>query len=375
MSLLHQVLQDIDKRDAVPSALPHALQMSHESAALAASGTAYSASERAHSGAFTLKELSIKSIQPLLWSALMFVPAVFYFLHHDASQPEAASTVNTVSPVTSFVAEKQPGKPLVLRDNNNAAEQAEALSVQAPVPFAPEAAADPIIAETVAAEPVAAEPVAVQRVADRSRSSTAEKTQSSIRALETQKIKPEVDAAATKNSSAFNTTNTVSESRSSVVRSGQQAQQYYRQATEYMAVKQFSQALSAVDQALAIEIREDYLAIKLRIYLEQKAQDKFLQLYAQNTSVLHPYWLAVAAPGLHLFGRLEDAARVYQQLILLQPEVVNWPLALAQALQSAGRTQQARSVLEGLYQQNRLTPAQQRWVEQKLRRSGPVNTN
>ncbi|PHS66214.1 MAG: hypothetical protein COB09_01745 [Thalassobium sp.] len=368
MSLLHQVLQDIDKRDAVPSALPHALQMSHESAALAASGTAYSASERAHSGAFTLKELSIKSIQPLLWSALMFVPAVFYFLHHDASQPETASTVNTVSPVTSFVAEKQPGKPLVLRDNNNAAEQAEALSVQAPVPFSPEAAADPIIAETVAAEPVAAEPVAVQRVADRSRSSTAEKTQSSIRALETQKIKPAVAAAATKNSSAFNTKNTVSESRSSVVRSGQQAQQYYRQATEYMAVKQFSQALSAVDQALAIEIREDYLAIKLRIYLEQKAQDKFLQLYAQNTSVLHPYWLAVAAPGLHLFGRFEDAARVYQQLILLQPEVVNWPLALAQALQSAGRTQQARSVLEGLYQQNRLTPAQQRWVEQNLRR-------
>jgi len=363
MSLLHQVLQDIDKRDAVPSALPHALQMSHESAALAASGTAYSASERALSGAFSLKELSIKSIQPLLWSALIFVPAVFYFLHHDASQPEAASTVNTVTPVTSFVAEKQPGKPLVLRDNNYAAEQAEALSVQAPVPFAPEAAADPIIAETVAAEPVA-----VQRVADRSRSSAAEKTQSSIRALETQKIKPAVAAAATKNSSAFNTTNTVSESRSSVVRSGQQAQQYYRQATEYMAVKQFSQALSAVDQALAIEIREDYLAIKLRIYLEQKAQDKFLQLYAQNTSVLHPYWLAVAAPGLHLFGRFEDAARVYQQLILLQPEVVNWPLALAQALQSAGRTQQARSVLEGLYQQNRLTPAQQRWVEQKLRR-------
>ena len=375
MSLLHQVLQDIDKRDAVPSALPHALQMSHESAALAASGTAYSASERAHSGAFSLKELSIKSIQPLLWSALIFVPAVFYFLHHDASQPEAASTVNTVTPVTSFVAEKQPGKPLVLRDNNNAAEQAEALSVQALVPFAPEAPADPIIAETVAAEPVAAEPVAVQRVADMSRSSAAEKTQSSIRALETQKIKPAVAAAATKNSSAFNTTNTVSESRSSVVRSGQQAQQYYRQATEYMAVKQFSQALSAVDQALAIEIREDYLAIKLRIYLEQKAQDKFLQLYAQNTSVLHPYWLAVAAPGLHLFGRFEDAARVYQQLILLQPEVVNWPLALAQALQSAGRTQQARSVLEGLYQQNRLTPAQQRWVEQKLRRSGPVNTN
>ncbi len=354
MSLLHQVLQDIDKRDAVPSALPHALQMNHESAALAASGMAYSASERAHSGAFSLKELSIKSIQPLLWSALIFVPAVFYFLHHDASQPEVASSVNTVSPVTSFVAEKQPGKPLVLRDNNNAAEQAEALSVQALVPFAPEAAADPITVETVAAEPVA-----VQRVA--------EKTQSSIRALETQKIKPAVAAAATKNSSAFNTTNTISESRSSVVRSGQQAQQYYRQATEYMAVKQFSQALSAVDQALAIEIREDYLAIKLRIYLEQKAQDKFLQLYAQNTSVLHPYWLAVAAPGLHLFGRFDDAARVYQQLILLQPEVVNWPLALAQALQSAGRTQQARSVLEGLYQQNRLTPAQQRWVEKKLR--------
>jgi tetratricopeptide (TPR) repeat protein len=315
MSLLHQVLQDIDKRDAVQPVLPPSLQLDHETPA----------------AAYFPAQLRFRRYQPVFWLLLILIPVFFY--------------------LSERLTENGPEKVIT--------EAAVPAAIQSA--DIPENADIPADSNTENTQPAAAEEITAvitsnNEIRAGAQNTFAEETQPQPSVLTTAE-KPVKEKAEP----------TASASAASVVRSDQEAQQHYLQALDDLASQQFSMALEHINQALVLAEREDYLAIKLRIYLEQKEREQFLQFYAQHASVLHSYWLAVAAPGLHLFGRYDDAVRVYQQLILAQPDVVNWPLALAQALHSAGRNQQARSVLESLYEQNRLTPDQQRWVEQRLK--------
>lgn len=309
MSLLHQVLQDIDKRDAVQPALPSSLQLDYETPAAACFPA----------------QFRFRRYQSVSWLLLILIPVFFYLsVPQTENIPEKA-----VTEVAAPAAIQSADIPADSITENTQPVPAENLTAVV-------AANDEIKPLTLNTLPEEAQPL---------------------------------PAALTDAGKAENEKTEVhsSTSTASVVRTDQEAQQHYLQALDDLAVQQFSMALEHINQALALAGREDYLAIKLRIFLEQKEREQFLQFYAQHASVLHAYWLAVAAPGLHLFGRYDDAVRVYQQLILAQPDVVNWPLALAQALHSAGRNQQARSVLESLSQQNRLNAEQKRWVEKKLK--------
>ncbi len=283
MSLLHQVLQDIDKRDAVQPALPPSLQLDHEVPA----------------AAYFPVQLRFRRYQPVFWLLLILIP-VFVYLSERLTEdrPENVITESAREPATASAEEQRSD---TLAETNTADTQTSAVK--------------DITAVVSANDKVKAVGLNVFQ----------EDSQPQPSALITAE-KPEKEKAEP----------TASVSAASVMPSDREAQQYYFQALDDLARQQFSMALEHINQALVLAEREDYLAIKLRIYLEQKERDKFLQFYAQHASVLHSYWLAVAAPGLHLFGRYDDAVRVYQQLILAQPDVVNWPLALAQALRSAG---------------------------------------
>ncbi|MCD8523446.1 MAG: tetratricopeptide repeat protein [Saccharospirillaceae bacterium] len=353
MSLLHQVLQDIDQRDAAKPVLPHRLQMNQDDAAPAAA-MACSGSEK--SGFIVPADVSRRTFYTV-FLLLMVLPALLYFSLNNPSESVAEHTQTVSAGHDGSVLEHQ-----------------ESVTAQAGIPWVSDMvvshpsgiAADGVPSVSVDSVSVDSVPIHSAAVPDRIAAESEE-----IRLLragpETQENKSALATPATSADTPSAAGDSVADRRLSVVPSGHKAQQYYLQASTYMAEKNFSQALSAVDQALALDVRDDYLAIKLRIFWELKEDQQFLQLYNQNTAIVHPYWLAVAAPGLHMLGQFDDAVRVYQQLILLQPEIVNWPLALAQALQSAGREQQALRVLESLYQQKRLTPDQQRWVEQTLK--------
>ncbi|UXD86558.1 tetratricopeptide repeat protein [Thalassolituus hydrocarboniclasticus] len=325
MSLLHQVLQDIDKRDADRLMLPPSLQLDDSASGLNPATEYSSAVFPAHP--------RYRRYQPLFWLLLVLTLGIFFLSDDFSGNPENSSDL------PGFIDRQAQSDSASISLKNSA----PANSKQSTADLNPE---KPLSSE----QPVSSvPPVLTEKTMPAERTLPEQSTPAEASGQKAPAKEPELNRNV------------------SVVRSDQQAQEYYLQAMDELSRKQFSPALEHIDQALALTVRDDYLAIKLRIYLEQKEQEKFLQLYATHASVLHPYWLAVAAPGLHLFGRYDDAARVYQQLILAQPEIVNWPLALAQALHSAGRNQQARSVLENLYQQNRLTPEQKRWVEQRLK--------
>lgn len=142
-------------------------------------------------------------------------------------------------------------------------------------------------------------------------------------------------------------------------------QSLYRQAVRFSSIGQFQQADEVLEQALAIEPRIAYLALKLRLFLEQKNADGFIQFYRQHNGTDSGEWLTVAAPGLHMLGFYQEAAAAYERLIHQQPSVVSWPMAMSLALTDAGERERAKLVLAWLPERYSLNPAQRQWVVQK----------
>ena len=153
---------------------------------------------------------------------------------------------------------------------------------------------------------------------------------------------------------------------SAVVRRSDKSTVAYRAALTALQKKDTAQALDNINAALASDGRDEYRTLKLRILLEQGDAAAFTRFYQQHDSISDAGWLAVAAPGLHMLGHPELAVVPYQNLIVRQPAVANWPLALASAWEAQGKPLPARSVLENTLTHYVLTSAQRQWVQQKI---------
>ncbi len=145
-----------------------------------------------------------------------------------------------------------------------------------------------------------------------------------------------------------------------VIRTGAEARQWYQQALIAVRQQRWEDAQQAITQALRTDPRDEYAALQLRVYLQQQRSDDFLRYYRQERQRQAPAWLSVAAPGLHLLGFYADAAVAYRQL-LAQQNRPQWALALAAALWDDGQRIQAQAVLQSI-QPARLSAEQQAWV-------------
>ena len=149
-----------------------------------------------------------------------------------------------------------------------------------------------------------------------------------------------------------------------IIRTGAEARQWYQQALAAARQQRWDEANRAIEQALRLDNQDDYAALQLRIWLQQQRRDDFIRYYRQEQSRTAISWLAVAAPGLHLLGFVPEAIAAYEQLLQQQPQP-QWSLALASALRDNGQPQRARAILQRV-PTAQLTPAQQRWIEQIL---------
>lgn len=145
-----------------------------------------------------------------------------------------------------------------------------------------------------------------------------------------------------------------------VIRTGAEARQWYQQALIAVRQQRWDDAQQAITQALRTDPRDEYAALQLRVYLQQQRGEDFLRYYRQERQRQAPAWLSVAAPGLHLLGFYADAAVAYRQL-LAQQNRPQWALALAAALWDDGQRIQAQAVLQSI-QPARLSAEQQAWV-------------
>src|SRR5690606_4579813 len=149
-----------------------------------------------------------------------------------------------------------------------------------------------------------------------------------------------------------------------IIRTGAEARQWYQQALAAARQQRWDEANRTIEQALRLDNQDDYAALQLRIWLQQQRRDDFIRYYRQEQSRTALSWLAVAAPGLHLLGFVPEAIAAYEQLLQQQPQP-QWSLALASALRDNGQPQRARAILQRI-PTAQLTPAQQRWIEQIL---------
>lgn len=109
-----------------------------------------------------------------------------------------------------------------------------------------------------------------------------------------------------------------------------------------------------------------HLALQARIYLEQSMRREFMQLHRQHAATRAGVWLSTVAPGLHVFGEFAAAAEEYARLMVLEPNNSQWGLARIQAHIDAGQMTQARNQLTLVNDRYTLTPDQQVWVNYQL---------
>ncbi len=140
----------------------------------------------------------------------------------------------------------------------------------------------------------------------------------------------------------------------------------YVSALSALKNQDYGQAISQIERALASDNNPNYQALKLRIFLEEKNREQFVAYFREHAENRNEHWLAVAAPGLHMLGHPDLAVAPYQQLIVLQPGVVNWPLALASAWEDQTKPAPAVAVLKNVIAHYRLTPSQKQWVVRKI---------
>lgn len=315
MSLLHQVLQDIDQRTDKRVPLPEALMIDNGE--------------------------SEKRWQPITFTLFLAALALL-LVWNSADSPDSVYTENLVAPITTM--NKQSAGSAVL------SESPDALSVTLPDTKTREVA----VAAKTAAVPTEDEPVSVTSVS-----------------VTSAPVAPESASPDSKTQIKTPALAAIEEPRTLpatvvVERKDDSAQVQYLAALNALKLKQYPQALTAIDAALSLSEQPLYQAVKLRIFLEQRNASAFIQYYQQHSDINHVRWLSVAGPGLHILKHPQLAVTPYQQLIVAQPEVVNWPLALASAWEEQGQTAPAAAVLKNVIAHYQLTPQQRAWVSRKI---------
>lgn len=355
MSLLHQVLQDIDQRQGNPAVMPGQLSMPVATAAR-------------NPLIPVLLVVCVVAVSGWLWSVRQSLsPALTQALPEEQALP-AEQALPVLYPEVTFRAVDDNAAPAVNADvvGYTSAGEAPSPVVQAEGQVPDGAATNilipeppvPAVTEVIPTAPssLPAADAASPKVADRT-TPLAEKMTLGHTAVSDKPAMAGSHAAAEQ---------TAAVSGISVQRSETPAQIAYRDALDSSKQGLFDQALRHIDRAINADPQPAYLALRLRILLEQKNSAGFIAFFGEYPQLQDVQWLSVAAPGLHMLGQPGLAIPVYQQLLVLQPDQVKWPLALAAAWEEENKPAPARTVLVNVLRHYPLSQAQQQWVERRI---------
>lgn len=159
-----------------------------------------------------------------------------------------------------------------------------------------------------------------------------------------------------------------SSGRVSVIQNSNAPSDHYKKALASYKAGDYNNTLRLLNQALIRSSAPEYLTLKARVYIDQGNIDQFLDIYRTNSNLDDPDWLKVVAPGLHIFRLYPQAASQYEKLIRLYPSQVNWSMARFQALKDSGDYSAARVELSRMQSSYTLSADQQDWVSYQKRR-------
>ncbi|UTW47613.1 lipopolysaccharide assembly protein LapB [Bacterioplanoides sp. SCSIO 12839] len=359
MSLVHQVLKDIDRREQLEPVVPQAFVLPQENtrraffspwlmipAFLIVGGIAgYVINQKSPADSPTIVKLQYQTVPEIQ-------PEVnFSFVENVANSSQ--TEMNSVSEIIS-VAETSEKSPQL--------EEVTSTAKTALVKTTDSQTSEPIAAASVG------ESLSVTTIAPPIVKAVEPKEAPIAEAKARETIKPKVVTAT--ESTIEKDKSDPNSSHFEIHRDDQKLR------TQYLSVKnamrygqwQKAEALNAeilAQKKLPDDIKNKSLSNQLRIYLEQQKFDQFINFYQQHPQQKNQAWFATLAPGLHMAGAYKDAISSYQQLIKLQPQKADWPVAMASAFEQNQQPEQAMAVLSDVLDRYVLSPSQRQWLEQK----------
>lgn len=392
MSLVHQVLRDIDQRNGTSEVdIPAGLRFPEK--------------QQKNLGLIiTLVAVVIIVIALAIWQLLSFHAAEQAYLPVDVTQaPQTIQTHNALSPTQTVATQTSPIAPASRKPANSKPVNREPLVSQVEIPEQSQLL--PMV-EVIGAEDSRSVQAndAVNNVSEKPAvSQTAEIALGKTNTSEVKpnsSIKPALDKPVVDDVIVDDVVSEVAaasdmENNSSghlkIERRNEQYQQRYMDSLVDMREKNWTQAAKKTEQLLQqlqqfhqphqhqqarqqqqADLNEElYIKVlknRLRIYLEERQFAEFQRFYQQHKHITDDDWLSTAAPGLHMVKAYDDAINSYRLLINQQPHVVNWPIALSLALEQNQQTDKAIKVLELLLNRYKLSQQQSNWIEQKIAR-------
>jgi len=140
----------------------------------------------------------------------------------------------------------------------------------------------------------------------------------------------------------------------------------YELALKSYQQKRFNRALEWVGIAINESKREKYLALKVRILLQQKNAHALYTLALSNSSITTQSWFELMAPSLQILSFHELSNQYYAQLIVQQPKMIKWQLAMALNYSRLGDANKTYAIYKKVLDSSSASARQKQWLESQI---------
>jgi len=161
----------------------------------------------------------------------------------------------------------------------------------------------------------------------------------------------------------------------SLIEKVESGEEFYQLALNAFRNQSYTDALSLLNKALAVQEKPHYVSLKARAYIELGDHSSFQQLQQQYASFDSKEWLQLMAAGYQQLDDYQRSNEFYLKLLSADPKSIQWRLALAMNHQRMGNQQQALSQYQQLEQHPGLNIRQMQWVRKQLQLLQSASTN
>lgn len=142
----------------------------------------------------------------------------------------------------------------------------------------------------------------------------------------------------------------------------------YQEALGYFISGDIDKSERILKNTLDENTKGKYLELQARIHMERKDANSFYQLvkkYPENNSTS---WYKLIAPGLQLFSYYHLSNQYYDALIKIEPNQIQWQLAVALNYTRLGENRKSVTIYERLASSDGVSDRQKKWLIKKIKR-------
>jgi len=139
--------------------------------------------------------------------------------------------------------------------------------------------------------------------------------------------------------------------------------------------KRFHRALEWINLAIIENKLEKFLILKARIFLQQKNADALYKFALLNSTITTQSWFELMAPSLQILSYHELSNQYYAQLIVQQPKMIKWQLAMALNYSKLGDNHKTFAIYKKVLNSPLASARQKQWLESQIVRLNRAQGN